>query len=56
MAAAVWRSFSHMPLLYKLICVVAMVSAFAEVADYLRESCSGTARLERDRVSRPGWG
>lgn len=48
MAAAVGRSFSHMPLLYKLICVVAMVSAFAEVADCLTESRSGTARLESE--------
>lgn len=57
-AAAVGRSFSHMhtPLLYKLICVVAMASAFAEAADCLTESHSGTARLERDWVSRQGWG
>ena len=58
MAAAVRRSFLHMhtPLFYKLICVVAAVSAFAEVADCLTESRSRTARLERDGVSRPGWG
>lgn len=50
MAAAVWRSFSHMhtSLFYKLIRVVAMVGAFAEAADCLTESRSGTARLERD--------
>lgn len=51
MAAAVGRSFSHMhtPLLYKLVCVVAMVRAFAEVADCLTESHSRAG-------SRLAWG
>lgn len=35
-------------LLHSLICVVPLVSAFAEVADCLSESRSGTAWLERE--------
>lgn len=43
-----WGIFLARALLHNLICVVALVSAFAEVADCLSESRSGTAWLERE--------